>query len=164
MAETNDTLNGSQETQQDTGIAQAQITPLPQGDMSQAQLEPTTVLQVEQPELPPDWATKLQADVTALRQVARSQAKPPAWFKQAVAKLPKEAAKQINLAAQLRQLEQQTQKARDMQTQAIVTAITRNVMAVGKGLAVQFGTQLKEIDRRIKVVEKVLGQMQRKMK
>jgi hypothetical protein len=34
----------------------------------------------------------------------------------------------------------------------------------GKGLAGQVGKQLKDLDRRLKAVEKMLGQIQRKMK
>jgi len=151
MAETTDTLNSATNMQPDT------VAP-------PSQLEPAAP-EVQQPELPPAWATKLQADVTALQeQLAQWQAKPPAWFPQAVAALPKRLAGQIDLPTQLRQLEQRAQKARDTQARAVVSSITRVVTASGKGLAGQVGKQLKDLDRRVKAVEKMLGQIQRKMK
>jgi len=151
MAETTETLNSATNMQPDMGAP-----PL--------QLEPASP-EVQQAELPPEWAAKLQADVTALQErVAQWQAKPPAWFEQAVAKLPKRLAGQIDLPTQLRQLEQRAQKARDSQARAVVSSITRAVTASGKGLAGQVGKQLKDLDRRVKAVEKMLGQIQRKMK
>ncbi|MCY2952508.1 MAG: hypothetical protein NTU53_11100 [Planctomycetota bacterium] len=151
MAETTGTLNSATNTQPDMGAPPLQVEP--------------AAPEVQQPEPPPEWAAKLQADVTALQeQVVRWQSHPPTWFRQATAKLAKEAAKQIDLAAQLRQLEQRVQKARDAQTHALVASSNRAVTAAGKGLAVQFGKQLKDMDRRIRGVEKILGQIQRKMK
>ena len=151
MAETTDTLNSATNMPPDTGAPPSQVEP--------------TAPEVQQAELPPAWATKLQADVTALQeQVTQWQAKPPAWFEQAVGKLPKRLAGQIDLPTQLRQLEQRAQKARDSQARAVVSSITRAVTASGKGLAGQVGKQLKDLDRRVKAVEKMLGQIQRKMK
>jgi hypothetical protein len=151
MAETTDSLNSATNMPPDTGAPPSQLEP--------------AAPEVQQAELPPTWAVKLQADVAALQErVAQWQAKPPAWFQQAVAKLPKRLAGQIDLPTQLRQLEQRAQKARDTQTRAIVNPITRAVTASGKGLAGQVGKQLKDLDRRLKAVEKMLGQIQRKMK
>jgi len=151
MAETPDTLNSATNLQPDMGAPPSLVEP--------------AAPEVQPPEPPPEWAAKLQAEVTALQeQVARWQTHPPTWFRQATAKLPRQAAKQIDLVAQLRQFEQRTQKARDAQTRALVASSNRAVTAAGKGLAAQFGKQLRDLDRRIKGIEKMLGQIKRKMK
>ena len=93
MAETTDTLNSATNMPPDTGAPPSQVEP--------------AAPEVQQAEPPPAWAMKLQADVAALQErMAQWQAKPPAWFEQAVAKLPKRLAGQIDLPTQLHQLEQ----------------------------------------------------------
>jgi hypothetical protein len=151
MTESADTLNSETNVQPDMGAAPSLVAPAGP--------------EMHQTELPPAWATKLQADVNALQErVAQWQANPPAWFEQTVAELPKQLSGRINLPTQLRQLEQRVQKARDTQTRALVTSSTRTVTASGKGLAGQVAKQLKDLNRRLKAIEKMLGQIQRKMK
>jgi len=149
MTETTDTLNSATNTPPDLRAPQPQ----------------PAAPEVLPAEPPPAWAMELQANLTALQeQVAQWQAKPPAWFEQAVAALPKRLAGRVNLPTQLRQLEQRSRKLCDAQTRDIVSFITRAVTASGKGLTAQVGKQLKDLERRLKGVEKTLGQMQRKMK
>jgi len=168
MAETQDNLRGTPDAPQNVDISQAQIASLvhePAADEAPRAQSETGVPAVQQPEPPPEWAATLQTGMTALQeQMARWQTRPPAWFRQAMAKLPREAARQIDLAAELRQLDQRAQKARDTQTRALVASFTRAVTVAVKGFAVQFGTHLKDLDRRTKSIEKVLGRIQRKQR
>ena len=113
----------------------------------------------------PEWVVKLQGNLKAMQeQVAQWPKQVPAWLSEIVADLPAKVGRRLNLATHLRKLEPPAQKARDKQTREVVTALNRSIATVSKRMQSQLGTQLKDVDRRLKALEKAMAQILRKMK